>query len=239
MTSFLIRLFVKNYEDTTNSQVRERYGIFASVVGIVSNLFLFSLKIVVGTVFNSIAVTADAVNNLSDSASSIITLFGFKFSGKPADAKHPYGHARMEYIAGLVVSFLILVLGLQLIQSSVEKIIHPGEAGFRISKVFFGALIISVLVKIWQNLFYLKIANLINSTALRAAAADSRNDMLATSAVLVAAIVSEAFGFDLDGYMGVAVALFILISGVRLVDETISPLLGMRSEERRVGKECR
>jgi cation diffusion facilitator family transporter len=224
LNSALIRLFVKDYKNLGDSEVRERYGKFASIAGIASNFLLFLIKITAGTLFNSISITADAINNLSDSGSSLVTLFGFKMSGKPADAEHPYGHARMEYISGLVVSFVILILGVQLIQSSVQKIIHPEAMEFSIISVII--LVTAILIKLWQSLFYKKIGKTINSTTLIATSADSRNDILATSSVLVSVLISRFAGINLDGYMGVAVALFILISGVRIVMDTVSPLLG-------------
>lgn len=224
MTNFLIKLFVKDSQNTANFHVRESYGKFASIVGIASNLLLFIIKIMAGTLFQSISIIADAVNNLSDSGSSVITLIGFKISGKPADAKHPYGHARMEYISALIVSFIIMFLGVQLIQSSVDKIIHPQMARFSIISIV--VLTISILIKLWQCLFYMKVGNTIDSTALKATSVDSRNDILATSSVLAAAIITHLSGFNLDGYMGVIVALFILVTGVKLVNYTISPLLG-------------
>lgn len=205
--------------------MRERYGKFAGIVGIATNFLLFLIKVTAGILFNSISIIADAVNNLSDSGSSLITLLGFKISGKPADAEHPYGHARMEYISGLIVSFIILVLGLQLITGSVDKIIHPQMARF--SLISIGILAVSILIKLWQCKFYQKIGKIIDSTTLIATSIDSRNDILATTAVLVAALVTRWTGFNLDGYMGVTVALFILITGVRLVMDTTGPLLGM------------
>lgn len=225
MTNLLIRLFVKDYRNTSHFMVRERYGKFASVVGIATNLLLFAIKITVGLIFNSISIVADAINNLSDSGSSIITLVGFKLSGKPADAEHPYGHARMEYISGLAVSFIILYLGVQLIQSSIQKIITPQAAQFSIITVL--VLVVSILLKLWQCLFYRKVGGIIDSTTLLATSFDSRNDILATSAVLLAAVATHFTGFNLDGYMGTVVALVISVTGVRLVKDTISPLLGM------------
>ena len=224
MTSFLIRLFVRDYKNTASARVREGYGQFAGIMGIASNFLLFLIKIFVGTVFHSIAVTADAVNNLSDSGSSLVTLVGFKLAGKPADAEHPYGHARIEYISGLIVSFIIVFLGIQLIRSSVAKILQPTPAEF--SWVLAAALVLSILIKFWQALFYSRIGGLIKSTTIKATAVDSRNDVLATAAVLAAATISHFSGFNLDGYMGVVVALFILASGVKLVMETSDPLLG-------------
>jgi len=215
---------VKDYKNISNFKVRESYGKFAGIVGIISNLILFLIKIAVGTIFNSIAITADAINNLSDSGSSLVTVIGFKISGKPADAEHPYGHARMEYISGLVISFVILILGLQLIKSSVEKIITPQVAEFSIITVF--VLVVAISIKLWQCLFYNKTGKIINSTTLIATSIDSRNDIISTSAVLIATIVTRLTGFNLDGYMGVVVAIIIIITGVRLVMDTISPLLG-------------
>ena len=225
MTQLLVKLFIKDYEKTQSPVVRERYGKFAGIVGIVSNFLLFVLKFLAGFLFHSISVMADAVNNLSDAGSSIVTLIGFKISGKPADAKHPYGHARMEYITGLVVSFAILLLGLQLVQSSVEKIIHPEDAAF--SWLTVGILAVSILMKLWQGLFNKKIGKMIHSTTIEATAADSINDVIATSAVLASVLFSKFTGMNLDGFMGVVVAVFIIVSGIKLIGETINPLLGM------------
>lgn len=224
MTNLLIKLFVKDYHNIANFHVRERYGKFASIAGIASNFLLFLIKIIAGTIFNSISIIADAINNLSDSGSSVITLVGFKISGKPADAKHPYGHARMEYISALIVSFIILFLGLQMIQSSINKIIHPQMAQF--SMISIVVLAAAILIKLWQCLFYRKIGRAIDSSALTATSVDSQNDILATSAVLIASVITYLTGFNLDGYMGVVVAIFILITGFRLINDTISPLLG-------------
>lgn len=224
MTELLLRLFVKDHGNTGSARVREAYGKLSGAVGIATNLLLFIIKIAVGTIFHSISITADAVNNLSDSGSSIVTLVSFKISGKPADAKHPYGHARMEYISGLIVSIIVMFLGLELIQDSVRKIIDPEPSRF--SWMAAAVLIASILLKLWQCMFYRKLGRRIGSDAIIAASADSRNDILATSSVLTAAIVSGFTGFDLDGYMGTAVALFIIISGIKLIYSTVSPLLG-------------
>ena len=224
MTELLLKLFVKDYGNTTSARVREAYGKLSGAAGIVTNLLLFIIKIIVGTLFNSISITADAVNNLSDSGSSIVTLIGFKISGKPADAKHPYGHARMEYVSGLIVSIIVMFLGLQLIKDSVAKIFKPQASQF--SWIAVAVLIVSILLKLWQSMFYRKLGRMIGSDAIIAASADSRNDILATSSVLAAAIVSRLTGFDLDGYMGTAVALFIIVSGIKLIFDTVSPLLG-------------
>ncbi len=224
MTSFLIKMLIKDYKNTSDFKVRGNYGNLASIVGIASNLLLFLIKITVGVIFNSISIMADAVNNLSDSFSSLITLVGFKISGKPADAKHPYGHARMEYVSGLIVSFIILFLGLQLIKSSFNKIIQPETAQFSIITIII--LIIAILIKLWQCYFYRKIGKIIDSMTLIATSVDSRNDILATSGVLLSTVATRLTGFNLDGYMGFIVAILILVSGVKLIMETISPLLG-------------
>lgn len=234
MTNLLIKLFIRNSKDTSNPQVRERYGKLSGIVGIATNMILFLIKITAGLLFNSISIIADAVNNLSDSGSSLITLIGFKITGKPADAEHPYGHARMEYIAGLIVSFIVSFLGFELIQSSVNKIIHPQKTVFSIISI--SVLTASILIKLWQFMFFRKIGKIINSSTLVATSYDSRNDILSTSAVLVAIIISSLTGYNLDGYIGVLVALFIMISGFKLIMDTISLLLGMAPSNELVEK---
>lgn len=225
MTKLLIRLFVRNWENTDSPAVRESYGKLAGITGVVTNLLLALLKLLSGWFFNSIAIMADAVNNLSDSASSIVTLVGFKLSSKPADAKHPYGHARIEYISGMIVSFIVVVLGVQLAQSSIDKILVPEESSF--TWVTIGVLVVSILLKLWQGLFYRKIGKTISSTTLEATSTDSLNDVISTSAVLVGIIITLCTGVNLDGWLGLLVAVLITISGIRLVMETSQPLLGM------------
>ncbi len=224
LTNLLIKIFIKDDKNESKFKMRERYGQFASIIGIASNFLLFFIKFTVGTIFNSISITADAINNLSDSGSSLVTLVGFKLSGKPADSQHPYGHARMEYIAGLIVSFIVLFLGFQMGKTSIEKIIHPQEATFSIIAVVM--LVVSILIKFWQFLFYRKIGKTIDSITLLATSVDSRNDILSTFAVLVAVIITRLTGFNLDGYMGLVVALLIIITAINLIKDTISPLLG-------------
>ncbi len=224
MTNLLLKLFLKKRPADTAAQERERYGNFASVVGVVSNFALFLMKIAVGVAAQSVSIIADAVNSLSDSASSVITLWGFLASRKPADADHPYGHARMEYISGLVVSVFILFFGLQLLQSSVQKILHPAPAKVEIITLL--VLLISILIKVWQCLFYRKIGKIMDSMTLIATSMDSRNDILSSSAVLLAMLITRLTGFDLDGYMGAAVAVLIFISGIGMVKNTGSILLG-------------
>lgn len=225
MTKLLIRLFLRDPENGNPPLARERYGKLAGWVGVTTNLVLFFIKLLTGLVFHSIAIMADAFNNLTDSASSLVTLFGFHLSAKPADAEHPYGHARIEYIAGMVVSFLVVMVGFQLAQTSVGKILEPHPTEFGTALLI--ALIASVLLKVWQSLFYRRISRTIDSTALLASSQDSRNDALSTAAVLVGLVISYFTGWQLDGWLGLGVAVFILVAGFRLVMETANPLLGL------------
>lgn len=229
MTELLVKRFVKNSADTGNPAVRAAYGNLAGAVGIFCNLLLCAGKLIVGTLFGSISITADAVNNLSDASSSIITLVGFRLSAKPADDEHPYGHARIEYLAGLAVSVLILVIGVELARTSLEKIIAPTEVVF--SPVTVAVLLGSIAVKLWMALFNRTIGKRIDSSTLVATAMDSRNDVISTAAVLAASIISAATGLKLDGWMGFAVALFILWSGVGILKDTLNPLLGEAPSE--------
>lgn len=229
MISWMIRHFIKDWENTSNSKVRERYGVLAGAVGIASNGFLFLIKFLTGLLLGSISIMADAVNNLSDAGSSVITLIGFKISGKPADNEHPYGHARMEYICGLIVSFIIVFLGLQLIGSSFDKILHPVTV--EVNAVMLFVLVVSIGVKLWQGMFNRTLGKKIDSAALQATAADSLNDVYATSAVLISALIMRFTGLRLDGWMGLAVAIFITVSGFKLVMETVNPLLGMAPDQ--------
>ena len=205
--------------------IRARIGKLSGAVGIICNCLLAAGKLIVGHMTSSMSITADGLNNLSDGASSIVTLLGFKLAEKPADRKHPYGHARIEYIAGLTVAVMILFIGLELGKSSVEKLIDPAPIEFSFTAVW--VLFASILVKLFMMLFNLKMGRRINSNALlAAAAADSRNDVMTTSAVLAASIVEHFYDVRIDGVMGIAVSLFILYSGIKLAGETMSPLLG-------------
>lgn len=224
MTRFLICRFIKDYKNTEDIKVREKYGKLSGIVGIVTNLFLFAIKIIAGIIFNSIAITADAVNNLSDCGSSVVTLVGFKMAAKPADTMHPYGHARFEYISGLIISLVVFVVGFQLAQVSVQKIITPVDADFSLFSI--AVLTISVLLKLWQSAFYKMAGADIHSSTLTAASVDSRNDVISTSAVLAGIVVTSLTGFNLDGYMGLVVAVLIMVTGFNLVRETSNPLLG-------------
>ena len=229
MTKLLVRLFIRNYEHTGDESVRGGYGKLAGIVGILCNVLLFAMKLLVGTLTSSIAITADAFNNLSDAGSSVITLIGFKISAKPADKEHPYGHQRLEYIAGFIVSMIILLLGLELIRSSFEKILRPDPIQFNPAAVV--VLAAAIGVKLWLGLFYRKIGKTIHSTTLEATATDSMNDVFATASVLASTIFGALTGIQTDGYMGVAVALFIIYSGIRLIKETTDPLLGNAPDE--------
>ena len=224
MTDLLLRLFVKDQAEAPNAKTRAAVGALSGITGIVCNLLLFAGKLIVGTLAGSVSITADAMNNLSDAASSIVTLLGFKLAERPADEEHPYGHARYEYLAGLAVAALIIVIGVELGQTSIQKIFNPADVEF--SLVTAGVLVGSIAVKLWLSKFNRKLGAMIHSAALEATAADSRNDVLATGAVLVAGLVEWFTPWRVDGWMGLAVAIFILYSGWNLARETISPLLG-------------
>lgn len=228
MTDLILRIFVRDHKNTEDPAVRDKCGRVAGAVGIVTNFLFFLMKIIVGTVFHSVSVTADAVNNLTDSGSSVVTLIGFKMASKPADEKHPFGHARIEYLSGVIVSFIVIFLGLQLGMSSIEKIITPEENA--LTPVALVVLVISILAKLWQCLFYRKVGRMIKSESVEATSKDSRNDVIATSVVLLGAVITMLTGVNLDGYMGAAVALFIVFSGVQLTISTADPLLGQAPE---------
>ena len=228
MTDLILRIFVRDHKNTEDPAVRDKCGRVAGAVGIVTNFLLFLMKIIVGTVFHSVSVTADAVNNLTDSGSSVVTLIGFKMASKPADEKHPFGHARIEYLSGVIVSFIVIFLGLQLGMSSIEKILTPEENA--LTPVALVVLVISILAKLWQCLFYRKVGRMIKSESVEATSKDSRNDVIATSVVLLGAVITMLTGVNLDGYMGAAVALFIVFSGVQLTISTADPLLGQAPE---------
>lgn len=229
MTGFLVKLFVKNYEETGVPEVRASYGKLSGIVGIVCNVLLFAAKFILGTVTASVAITADAFNNLGDASSGIVSFLGFKMASRPADKEHPYGHARYEYLAGLTVCVLILVIGVELLKESFGKIVHPEPVAF--SWVTILVLVLAIGVKLWLAVFNRSIGKKINSQTLLATAADSRNDVIATGAVILATVLSHVTKLSLDGYMGLLVALFILYSGVNLVKETLDPILGKAADE--------
>lgn len=224
MTEWLVRHFVRMSEQTDDPAVRMRYGQFAGIVGIICNVMLCLGKGAIGLVSGSVSIVADAVNNLSDAASNIVSLLGFKLASRPADPEHPYGHGRYEYLAGLVVAALVLAIGINLAWSSVQKIIAPSPTEF--SGALVAVLVLSIAVKLWMAAFNRSIGRRINSDTLEATAVDSRNDVISTAAVLACACVSRATGVDLDGWAGLAVGAFICWSGVGLLRDTVSPLLG-------------
>lgn len=220
----ILRLLVPNYTDTENPAVRETCGALAGAVGLTLNLLLFAGKLAAGLITGAISVTADAFNNLSDAASSVVTLVGFRLAGQKADADHPFGHGRIEYLAGLVVSLLILLVGVELGQSSIEKILRPEDT--TLTALTGGILIASILVKLWMAFFYRRLGNLIQSAALQAAAADARSDVLATSVVLLGLAAARLTGLRLDGWLGLLVSVLILKAGFDSTRSTLNPLLG-------------
>ena len=228
MTSLLLRIFLKKNPDFANPRTRAAIGAMSGWVGIVCNLLLSLGKGIVGLVTGSVSIAADAMNNLSDASGSIVTLIGFRLADKPADEGHPYGHARAEYLSGLVVAALILVIGVELVKSSFDKILHPSPVDF--SPVAVGVLLASIAVKLWMSLFNSRLGRQIDSTTLRATAADSRNDCITTTAVLAAGLIEHFWKVPADGYIGMGVALFILYSGLQLARDTVSPLLGENAD---------
>lgn len=224
MLTLLSKWFIKDPENTSDPQVRQSYGVLCGILGILFNVILFIGKFAAGTISNSIAITADAFNNLSDAGSSIITLIGFKMAGQKPDPDHPFGHGRIEYISGLLVSIVILIMAFELLKSSVVKIFHPDELTF--SPVIIAILVTSILVKCYMAYYNKKIAAKIQSAAMTATATDSLSDSLATTVVLIATLVSHYTGLQIDGYCGLLVGGFICYAGICAAKDTISPLLG-------------
>jgi len=227
MTELLSRIFVKNHTDTASPTVRSAYGSLVSIVGIVLNVILFAAKFSVGILFGSVSITADAVNNLSDAGSQIISLISFRISSKPADREHPFGHARIEYVASMIVSFLVLLVGVELLKSSIQQIFSPERP--ESSPIAIAVLIGSILFKLWLALFNRTIGKRINSSVMRATAADSLSDVLSTSAVLVASVIPLFFqdiSWNPDAYMGVIVAVLILVAGIRILNDAKNSILG-------------
>lgn len=224
MTNLLTRLFIKNREDTANPRVRGAYAALAGIVGILCNVLLFAGKLTLGIISGSVAIIADAFNNISDAGSSVIALIGFRMASKPNDKEHPLGHGRLEYVTGFIVDMLIILVGFELFTGSIEKIITPTLPSFgNVTLILLG---VSILVKVWLYFFYRKIGRTIKSSPLRASAQDSLTDSIATALVLVAAIVARFTSLAIDGYVGIVVALFILYTGVKAAKETIDLLLG-------------
>lgn len=229
MTKLLLKIFIKNHKNTADPLIRRKYINLGSVVGILCNLILFAIKLIIGLLAGSVSIMADAFNNLTDIGSSVVTIIGFRLSIKPADKEHPFGHGRFEYMSAMLVAIIILLVGFELFKTSVEKIFTPSEL-----KVEFYTIIllsISVIIKLWMFLFNKKLGKSINSSGLIATAQDSVNDSIATFAVLVSIIISKIFGINVDPFMGIAVAVFILYSGVKTIKETLDPLLGMPPEK--------
>ena len=229
MTNLLLRLFIRNYDRENPAASHSAIGKLSGIVGVVCNLLLFLGKLIMGLLSGSVSIVADAVNNLSDAASSVITFWGFRMAQRPADKNHPYGHARYEYLSGFVVATLILFIGFELAKSSVSRIISPNPPVFSIFTIL--VMVFSILAKLWMAAFFRSLGRRIQSTTLQATSADCRNDVIATSAVLLGCLIHHFFGFNLDGWIGLMVALFILYSGIGIARETISPLLGKRVDQ--------
>ena len=226
MTDFLVKCFVKDHDKTEDPQVRTRYGILASIVGICCNLLLFASKLFIGVLVNSVSVMADAFNNLSDAASSIISFVGVKMAGKPADAEHPFGHGRIEYIAALIVSFLVIEVGFTFFKSSISKIMHPEEITF--DPVPFIILILSILVKLWMAFFNNKLGKRIDSKVMLATAADSLGDVITTSATVISIVICHFTSINVDAIAGLIVSGIVIWSGVSIAKDTLEPLIGQR-----------
>ena len=224
MTEFLVRHFVKNYEETEKVSVRTAYGVLASVVGIFCNVFLFAVKWMIGFFLHSIAVMADAFNNLSDAGSSIIGLVGVKMASKPADEDHPFGHGRIEYIAALIVAFLVLQVGFTFFKDSIGKIREPEELKFQLVSIII--LILSIGVKLWMGYFNRTLGNKINSKVMLATAADAMGDVITTSATILAILFWKVTGINIDGFVGIGVSLVVMWAGVGIAKDTLEPLIG-------------
>lgn len=226
MTEFLVNKFIKDSANIESTEVRTRYGMLASVVGIFCNVLLFSVKLAIGLILSSLAVTADAFNNLSDAASSIISFVGVKMAGKPADAEHPFGHGRIEYIAALIVSFLVTEVGFTFFKSSISKIMHPEEITF--DPVPFIILILSILVKLWMAFFNNKLGKRIDSKVMLATAADSLGDVITTSATVISIVICHFTSINVDAIAGLIVSGIVIWSGVSIAKDTLEPLIGQR-----------
>lgn len=224
MTEFLVRTFVKNYKDTEDVQVRTRYGLMASTVGICCNILLFCAKFFAGLLVNSISVMADAFNNLSDAASSIIGFIGVKMAGKPADEDHPFGHGRVEYIAAFIVAFLVIQVGFSLFKTSVGKVLHPEEMTFKMITIVI--LLLSVCVKLWLGFFNRTLGQRIQSSVMKATAADSLGDVVTTSATILSVGIYGIWGLNIDGIVGLVVSVIVMWAGVNIARETLTPLIG-------------
>ncbi len=229
MTSLLLKLFVKDYRNTSDAKVREKYGVLSGFVGIAVNIILAVSKLIIGTFSGSISITADAVNNFSDAGSSVITLIGFKISNKPADSSHPYGHGRIEYISGLIVSFIVLMFGIELMKTSIDRIINPVAITYSLWAIV--VLILSIGCKIWLGLSNRKLGKSINSTAMSAVFTDCLSDSGATAVTIISMLLAHFAGINIDGLLGVVVAVIIIVAGVNIIRDTLNPLLGQAPDK--------
>lgn len=229
MTGLLLRIFIKNSEDTDNPKVRQKYGMLSGIVGIVCNVILFVTKFFAGIITGAVSISADAFNNLSDAGSSIITFIGFKMAGKPADTEHPFGHGRIEYVAGLAVAVAIIVMGVELFQQSAERILHPEETVFSIVSVLI--LAGSILMKLWMCLFNRKLGKKLDSAAMLATSTDSLSDCVSTTVVLLSLLLFRFTGINVDGFAGAVVAVFVFLAGIDAAKDTLQPLLGQPADE--------
>ena len=237
MVNLLAKLFIKNYKNVEDDKVRTSYGTMAGIFGIVTNFILVVIKLFIGILSFSISIIADAINNLSDMGSSLLTIIGFKISNKPADKDHPYGHQRVEYIISLIIAMIIAFVGLELFTTSIEKIITPDEIKFEV--ITFVVLGVAIVLKAVQGLFYLSASKKIDSLSLKASAKDSINDCISTTAVLIGTIISKVSGYNVDGIVGILVSGFIMYSAIMLIKETMSPLIGEKPDPELVEKVSR
>lgn len=224
MFKLLPKLFISDFKNTTDSKVREKYGVLGGIVGVIVNVILGLSKIVIGTITNSVAITADAVNNLSDAGSSGISLLGFKMANKPADKSHPYGHGRIEYVSGLIVSFIVLLFGIEFMKTSITRIITPEKIKFSVPVIII--LTLTILAKLGLSIFYKNIGKAIQSKTMNAAAIDSISDCGATAVTIFSLVLSKFTSYNFDGYFGALVAIIIIVAGIKLIKDTIDPLLG-------------
>ena len=228
MTGLLIKLFIKDKDNVQNVEVREKYGMLSSITGIIVNILLSIFKLIIGMFANSMAIISDGLNNISDAGSSVVTMIGFKMSQKKVDADHPWGHGRMEYISAFIVDILIILVGFELLQSSIEKIINPELPNVNYITIIL--LVVAILVKLWLFLFYNKIAKTISSTAIKGNAYDSISDSVSTFAVLISTLIAKFVGISIDGYVSLLVSAFILVTGFKAIKEIIDILLGMKPD---------
>lgn len=234
ISQFIVKSFIKDNKNVKDKKVRGRYGLLAGIIGVILNLMLFIIKLSVGILTNSLAATVDAFNNLSDSASSIVTIFAFKIANKPADEEHPFGYGRIEYITALIVAFMVMLVGFEFVKTSIDKIFHPSKTIFKF--IPFLLIIFSMLTKIWLSIFNKYVGEIIESSALKAASFEAFSDVAISGCIAISLVLSKYFSFELDGYLGIAVAIILLYSGFRMVKETLTPLLGAAPDAELVKK---